>query len=518
NPGSRASIAATCGEIAVPLIDARLPGSDNPPEPGPVEIQKQYLNIIYNFWNLDDYVDDYAMATVSRYTSLMGGGGDLPPPKWKIDNFMEHRGELEETFTDAKTAQENDPRWSIDPFMIKRGWAAAGVWYNKIAQLNGSMTAAAYAVPNVSRYPEVMERVLNAKKQQAEVISPDTRFEPVMPGGGREWTTDPIDRQKAKAMWEGFNYWQSDGHVSSTHTDPSGSPVGDAINALLGTEGLYDMVKNADIHPLAQLVGIGRALVESAVRNLGLSAAASVGGAIGGTLSKLVGDIGDVGIGFFMSMATLGLATGFIMFYIIPFMPFIYFFFAVGAWIKTIFEAMVGAPLWALAHIRIDGPGLPGKAAIGGYFLIFEIFLRPILIIFGLLASITIFAALISTLNEIWSMVTYNVGGFNPVENMNGNAMDYFRSPLDELFFTVVYAVIAYLMGMSSFKLIDLIPSKILRWMGRNDTIFSDNREDAGQFIGTAYVGADQAIKPIFGGLQGVMSSFGKPNRGGGAS
>ena len=62
------------------------------------------------------------------------------------------------------------------------------------------------------------------------------------------------------------------------------------------------------------------------------------------------------------------------LFYIIPFMPFIYFFFAVGTWVKAIFEAMVGVPLWALAHIRIDGQGLPGDAAMNGYYLLLEIF------------------------------------------------------------------------------------------------------------------------------------------------
>ena len=36
-------------------------------------------------------------------------------------------------------------------------------------------------------------------------------------------------------------------------------------------------------------------------------------------------------------------------------------------------ELLVGAPLWALAHLRIDGNGLPGETASNGYFLIFEI-------------------------------------------------------------------------------------------------------------------------------------------------
>ena len=54
-------------------------------------------------------------------------------------------------------------------------------------------------------------------------------------------------------------------------------------------------------------------------------------------------------------------------------MPFIYFFFALAGWIKSIFEAVVAMPLRALAHLRIDGEGLPGPGATNGYFLLLEI-------------------------------------------------------------------------------------------------------------------------------------------------
>ena len=56
--------------------------------------------------------------------------------------------------------------------------------------------------------------------------------------------------------------------------------------------------------------------------------------------------------------------------------------FAVGGWVKGLFEAMVGVPLWALAHIRIDGQGLAGDAALNGYFLIFEIFIHLLMFFF----------------------------------------------------------------------------------------------------------------------------------------
>jgi hypothetical protein len=203
-----------------------------------------------------------------------------------------------------------------------------------------------------------------------------------------------------------------------------------------------------------------------------------------------------------LAVATITITIGFMLFYVLPFMPFLYFFFAVGGWIKGLFEAMVGVPLWALAHMRIDGEGLPGDAAISGYFLIFEIFLRPILIVFGLLASVVIFAAMVKVLNEIFYLVVVNLAGHD--ENSRticgqignggaagGNAgntsgpgsssVGFFRGPIDELFFTVLYAIIVYMIGMSCFKLIDLVPNNLLRYMNVNVATFNDQASDPAQ-------------------------------------
>jgi conjugal transfer/type IV secretion protein DotA/TraY len=169
-------------------------------------------------------------------------------------------------------------------------------------------------------------------------------------------------------------------------------------------------------------------------------------------------------------------------------MPFLYFFFAVTGWVKGLFEAMVGIPLWALAHIRIDGEGLPGDAAQAGYFLIFEIFLRPIIIVMSLLAAILSFSAMVLVLNDIFFLVVSNLSGFNPnnasacgMTNATGlnrlNTLEYFRGPVDEFFFTIMYALIVYLIGMSTFKLIDTIPNGLLRWMNFTLPTFHDGQE-----------------------------------------
>ena len=358
----------------------------------------------------------------------------------------------------------------------KYGWGGAGIWYNKIADLNGKLVNFLYSKPQIKNYPFVMEYVCKENQQQNKNTAPKECYNPRLSKGKQVQFTSVVTEKIAAAMSDVYEYW----HKSTD--DVTGNSFIDTINLLLGTEALFDMCKNADIHPLAQLSSVGKGLVEAAIRNLGYAIGTGVG-----SILPYFGPALGAASSFFSTIASIGILVGFILYYIVPFMPFLYFLFAVGGWVKGIFEAMVGVPLWALAHIRIDGQGLPGDAAISGYFLIFEIFIRPILIVFGLLASILIFGAMVRVLNEIFHLVVSNLSGFDTEnvgntcgKNASGRSdsqtgsIEFFRGPVDEFFFTVVYAILVYMIGMSSFKLIDLIPNKILRWMGHGAPTFND--------------------------------------------
>jgi hypothetical protein len=535
------TVAPVCGEIILPLTDPRNPGdADNPPERGPEIMQRYYLFVIWELWSEVFFGDashqawgdcgsgeNYVLSTVKRFTKWNHDpNAPLPIPKCRATlqdfystdlvaamNNPPSQGLEDVTTSDigAINEQLEDGNWQFG-VLRQKGWGGAGIWYNKIAQLNGSTTASVLSVPLPSRYPRVMGDVLRKKQQQDQMIAIDKRFEPKLANGDNINFADTNDSEFAGAMWEAFKYWQADGHSSTSRSDITDNAFNDAIMALLGTDGLYSMRNNPDVHPLAQLVGVGRSLVESAIRNFGISTGASVGGALASLLDKVFGDAAKISIGMFMTVAMISLTAGFTLFYIVPFLPFIYFFFAMGGWIKGIFEAMIGAPLWALAHIRIDGEGLPGQAAISGYFLIFEIFLRPILIVFGLLASISIFGAIVSVMNVTWELVLANLTGFDVKAEITGETAsgepaesltEFLRNPIDTFFFTVLYAIVAYMMAMSSFKLIDLIPNNILRWMGQSVSSFNDQQQDpAAALSGKATVGAQQALSTIGGSAE----------------
>ena len=124
-----------------------------------------------------------------------------------------------------------------------------------------------------------------------------------------------------------------------------------------------------------------------------------------------------------------------------------------------------------------------------------------------------IYAASVAILNGIFDIVVQNVGGFNTKDATSSNPqftdIAFYRQPVDQFMYTVMYAVIVYILGTSSFKLIDVIPQNIMRWMGQNISTFSDFNEDAAQgLVGTATVGIQQGTQRLAGGLSAMAKSI----------
>jgi|TARA_R110002126_G_scaffold13118_4_gene57063 conjugal transfer/type IV secretion protein DotA/TraY len=410
----------------------------------------------------------------------------------------------------AVAEERNSGAFDIPTDLLVRGWAGAGIWYNKIAAMNGTLISAANNIPAATAYPLAMERTAKAKLRVDKNVSAGEIYNPKRTDGKMlNLPRGDAEVAAAQAYYDLYKYWLTDSNrIGKAST--SGNFFGEMLSGLFGLDGLYSITSNSGVHPLAKLVGVGKGLIDSTIRNLTVGTVA-MGGSVIATyidnpaLSR-IGEEGGAIIGDIMfSVATIGLTAGFVLYYVIPFLPFIYFFFAVGNWIKTVFEAMVGVPLWALAHIRIDGNGLPGDAAINGYYLIFEIFLRPIMIIFGLIAGITVFAAMAAVLHDIWDIVLANVGGSGDAEK--AGLIESIRGPVDKLFYLVVYTIILYMMAVSSFKLVELIPQQILRWMGANVSSFVDQSQDAaGGLVQYAAIGGGHMFGQITGGTKDAMS------------
>ncbi|MCB1681785.1 MAG: DotA/TraY family protein [Rhodospirillales bacterium] len=535
-PTEQGHVKPYCGEIQFSLADPRRQSAvapDTPPEPGPYQVQNFFWELIKQMWHdtgtawdafqngavtvAGDRADSLAWV---RFNKVGPPPGPLPDAQYVSEVNKNVYDFMQAEVVAAVAAQIASGRWvgswtGVGP-LYRKGWAAAGIWYNRIAEMNHPIMVSVRALPAVSLYPLLLEELKKKKAQYNANTSPMDVFKPSVAGVDDTQTllSSEDGQEIASVLNEAYQSWTS--ALGTTRTQSTGNAFLDTISNLLGTNGLYDLRNNPTTHPLAQLASVGRSLVESSVQTIGASLVASLGG-IGALLAgaQEIAKPASVFAQFAVTIAMIGLTAGFVLAYVVPFLPFIYFFFAVGGWIKGIFEAMVGAPLWALAHIRIDAQGLPGNAALNGYFLIFEIFLRPILCVFGLLASISIYSALVSALNVTFELAVHNLGGFDVSAEVAAppanSFIDWMRGPIDEFFLTVIYAVLVYMMGMSSFKLIDTIPNNILRWMGQSVATFGDMQEDPAQgLVGRAAFGAQQVTGKLGGGL-GALAKLGNP-------
>jgi conjugal transfer/type IV secretion protein DotA/TraY len=411
---------------------------------------------------------------------------------------------------------ENTEDFDMDEDILALGWGGAGSWYNKINQMNGAFSGAVHNMPISVKFPAVMEEVRRIRREEDQTVRGFGMFQPNKSDGesiGSDQLTSS-DLARAKALYNFYKWWnKDDSNLARMDKQITGRAFEDVMNAVFGTHNLMAMRgQNAHIHPMAQLTALGKGLVDSAIMNVTASSATAL---IAGLTERNFGTAFNIVSEFLSTTAFLGLTAGFILYYILPFMPFLYFFFALGEWVKAIFEAMVGVPLWALAHLRLAGEGLPGQSAASGYFMILDIFLRPIMTVFGLIAAMVIFTGQVRLLHLIWDLVIDNLTGF--AGQSDDAVYDLYiktvqRGIIDNFFFTVVYAVIVYMLATASFKLIDSIPDKMMRWMQGGVSTFGDINQTH-QSI--QQINQYAAISGISFGQQAVGAFTGKQGQGG---
>lgn len=505
----RGHTSPTCGDLVLPV--STTDAGDNTvvraDVSGASQMQEFFYTRIEDLWN-DPSLNRWSECIVDRVIQIGQknpcGRNDLPTSASLREFTQNYEKDLKDELEEFVKQQEAVIIKGITPPLRAKGWGAAGIWYNRIAQMNGEMVTSVFNVPTPKEYPTGMREIQEQQTAQSDNIGPEQMFSTTLPDGeaitsarGEKGVKIAIAESKAHYLWMGND------STASNSTQNTGNIFIDAINLIFGTSGIFDMRKNADVHPLGQLSSLGRGMIEATVRNIGIGSGIRGAGLLFGGLPKELGGI--VG-GFLYSMGMLTLGMSFILFYVLPFMPFIYFFFAVANWAKTIFEAIVAMPLWALSHIaQLEGEGIMGPAALNGYMLIFEIVVRPILIVVGLIASIVIFSSLVVVLNDIFNLAVQNVSGsgvIDPTDPASMAAAKLDKSPIDEFFFTVLYTIIVYIIGLSSFKLIDQIPQNILRWIGQDVKTFQGVETSAVDgVLQRSYAGANLLTGNFQGGL-----------------
>lgn len=188
--------------------------------------------------------------------------------------------------------------------------------------------------------------------------------------------------------------------------------------------------------------------------------------------------------GILTAIAALTITAGIVLAYVLPIMPFVRFTFGVVGWLVSLFAAMVAVPLWALAHLRIDGDGLPGPGAMNGYMMLLSILLRPTLMVFGLISSLMVLIVIIDFLNNGFFLLMFGLNGSGDI------------GPLQNIMYMITYAAVAFALANITFKMIDIIPSEVMKWINAPvGPDFDENMTGAIVAAGTASFRATDAVR-----------------------
>ncbi|MDX2028703.1 MAG: DotA/TraY family protein [Alphaproteobacteria bacterium] len=463
----------------------------------------------------------------------------------QIDNFIPtiHDGAppLNTSFTEIVHFYQQDLADSIktnmaslfDPGMqqiadqwSKQGWIGAGSWFNTIARTQSNIADAAknglpvVSLPHLEKggfkdgfygafrsserqaaysiYDKVTEN-LASFMQWMSYIPPDSQFPP----GNSMLNREQMAAMTGLAPPAAGGYWEK--ALALVNTIALGNRVwaNDTSNADMPPVALGFQFSGAN--PLAEIASIGHSCLDTAYDLIGYALGLAVGGAVVGGVGQALGPLGsaitgiisglsDVAVTILGFLALPFLSAGFILAFIVPMIPFLQFFFGVLAWFVSLFEAVVAVPLIALAHLNPEGDGLPGPSAKAAYFYIFNLFVQPVLMVFGLLCGLLIFFVAASFLNSMFTIAVAGTGAFS-----------YGFVIISRIFYTVMYAVLMYVCATHSFKIIKFLPDHAMQWMGggnlHSSEFYDPSQMESLMGAATPYFGA-QAVQQFSGAAQ----------------
>ena len=399
-----------------------------------------------------------------------------------------------------------------------RGWLSAGVWFNTIARVNGLLIDYAQEVPvtkpNFKTLVDTVyaNTIINAMESvDASIASlsvlasvsgtamAETGFYVATGGGGAGNSVLDI---YLKTLAGNFAYI-----LGNMTNSPWESATGSSASAF--------MLNTAN--PLAELTTLGFRIIDLAMRtsnavnqcvnevNNEANALKSEGSGLTGNEygfnSSCLGAsyIGTVPTETLLMQAAIGsmISGGVTLAFLLPLLPFIRFMFGILSWVLSLFETVIAIPVVALAHIKPDGEGLSGPLARTAYLLLLQLFLRPTLMIFGLVLALVLFNLMVLALNEFYTMAVRGVENSGKL------------GAISAVVYTVIYAAMAYALANASFKAIDLVPNQTLQWIGGpNGQTIDESQRISGvlsQATGIAHHGlSGMGAKAALGGPKAV--------------
>lgn len=375
------------------------------------------------------------------------------------------------------------------------GWLQAGFYYQLIARLSADSNSVATALPKVtpggaigaasnpsgnvrnsiaSQYADNNWYLLGSADGDAKKFLDQIA---ATYNGTVEWWNESVARSGIKAFVnERVAFADSGGDISDWM--PSAGSLYEALEFMNPTRSTSD--------PMIGLVTFGNQVTfYTAAAILALSILAMfpfVGTGIT-VLSNFVGWIIS-GIG----------ALGMFLAFVLPMVPMVIWVIGIGAFFLLVMEAVFAAPLWAIAHLSMEGKGMGGSQARRGYVMVLGLTLTPVLMLFGLLLGMILFRIMGVLIN---GGLYYALTSAQALIGDSMVSMAWFIG----LFVVMGFMAVVYLVILErSFSLIAEFPGRVFRWfdhIGDNLDANTAMRANTAAITSAAHLGRSvEAAKP----------------------
>ncbi|WLS01379.1 DotA/TraY family protein [Shinella sumterensis] len=346
------------------------------------------------------------------------------------------------------------------------GWLQSGFYYQLISRLSADSNSVATAMPTttpggaIGAASSPSGGVRNAIASQYAANSwylwgsadGDAKkfLEQISAtyNGTVEWWNESVARSGIRAFVnERVAFADSGGEISDWM--PSAGSLYEAFNFLNPTSPAND--------PMIGLISFGTKFTFYSMAVIAALSLLSAVPFVGGAISVFTGFVGWIisGIG----------VVGMFLAFVLPMVPTVTWVIGVTAFFLLVIEAVFAAPLWAIAHLSLEGKGMSGSQARRGYVLVLALIATPMLMLFGLLIGMIIFRIAGVLIN---GGLYYALTSAQSLVGDSHVSLAWFVGVfVVMMFMSVVYLVIIE----RSFSLISEFPGRIFRWF---DEIGSD--------------------------------------------
>jgi len=392
--------------------------------------------------------------------------------------------------------------------MADAGFFGLGAYYMELARLNGFTMSLVGAMPQVSA-PSYQGLGYYLSTDLAPLIHAIQAFQGNLdayiatsdplnaPGGGAEVFAGAAPQASGAGVIETvlrkLDFSENLLRLFVNNLAPSQTSWADPFSALMR---LGNDIASLSLIALGTAAALSSAPVAAGVTAFNILTFNFAGAAATLTASALMSFLASP---IFYALMSL-LIPGLILAFVVPMIPLIMWTMGILGFIVRVFEAIIAAPLWLLAHVTMDGTGLHGRG-MRGWGNLLSLFMTPALMVIGMFGSYWAFAfisRLIFLTFTIAAGFTLAQGWL--VANMAGM-----------LVLISMFVLLHIVTEVQCFRLITLVSVHVPSWLG----IDSTDRVDAHALTQEAsMVGMGATLAAIRNGTMATGKKLGidKPN------